>query len=258
MKSVLEYLERSAERFPEKTAFADEYSSISFQELMEHAKGIGSGLAVRGCQRKPVALLMEKSVRTIQIMLGIVYAGGFYVILDTAQPAERLNRILDTLRPELLITAEEYADRAHALAFEGEILSAGELGSNRTDETLLDTLREQQKDVDPLYVLFTSGSTGIPKGVVVCHRSVIDFIDVFTETFGINETDVIGNQAPWDFDVSVKDIYSGLRTGAEVQLIPRQYFSIPMQLLDFLEERKVTNLGGVGSCDGFHHERLYL
>lgn len=69
------------------------------------------------------------------------------------------------------------------------------------------------------------------------HRSVIDFIDCFTELFHITGEDVMGNQAPWDFDVSVKDIYSGLKTGATVQIIPKQYFSIPKNLLDFLVER---------------------
>ena len=74
------------------------------------------------------------------------------------------------------------------------------------------------------------------------HRSVIDFIDCFTELFHITGEDVMGNQAPWDFDVSVKDIYSGLKTGATVQIIPKQYFSIPKNLLDFLVEREVTTI----------------
>ena len=93
------------------------------------------------------------------------------------------------------------------------------------------------------YILFLLlGSTGIPKGVCVSHRSVIDFIETFTKTFDIHENDVIGNQAPWDFDVSVKDIYSTIKTGATMQIIPRQYFSIPVKLLDFLCEREVTTI----------------
>ena len=101
---------------------------------------------------------------------------------------------------------------------------------------MLNEIREQALDVDPLYGIFTSGSTGVPKGVVVGHRSVLDFIDCFTELFDITDKDVMGNQAPWDFDVSVKDIYSGLKTGATVQIIPKQLFSFPMKLIDYLIE----------------------
>ena len=82
----------------------------------------------------------------------------------------------------------------------------------------------------------------MPKGVIVSHRSVIDFIGYFTKIFNITEDDVIGNQAPFDFDVSVKDIYSALYTGATLQIIPKKFFSFPTKLLDYLEDRKVTTL----------------
>ncbi len=101
-------------------------------------------------------------------------------------------------------------------------------------------IRSQMTDQLPLYVNFTSGSTGIPKGVAVSHANVLDFIPVFTETFGIQETDILANQAPFDFDVSVKDIYSGIYTGAKVQIIPREYFSKPMDLMDYLSDHEVT------------------
>ena len=92
------------------------------------------------------------------------------------------------------------------------------------DEAKLQQIRSRHLDIDPLYGIFTSGSTGQPKGVLVCHRSVIDFIDVFTETFSICPNEVIGNQAPWDFDVSVKDIYSTICSGATMQIIPKAIF----------------------------------
>ena len=242
MKNILEYLERSAERFPDKTAFADENTACTFAELRERARRAGSFFASRDLHRRPVPVLMEKSVLTISVMMGIVYGGGFYVILDAAQPADRLNRILETLSAKYLVTEPGTEDIAGGLRFDGEILKAEELVSGETDEAALERIRRASLDIDPLYVLFTSGSTGMPKGVVVCHRSVIDFIDVFTELFGITEKDVIGNQAPWDFDVSVKDIYGGLAAGASVHLIPQKLFSAPVMLMDFLEERGVTNL----------------
>lgn len=74
------------------------------------------------------------------------------------------------------------------------------------------------------------------------HRSVIDFTEHFTELFGFDENDVIGNQAPFDFDVSVKDIYPALKTGATLEVIPKKYFTVPKKLLDFLDDRKVTSL----------------
>ncbi len=88
--------------------------------------------------------------------------------------------------------------------------------------------------------IFTSGSTGRPKGVVVSHRSVIDFMEYFTELFSITAQDVIGNQAPFDFDVSVKDIYATLKAGATMEILPKQLFSFPAKLLDYLCERRVT------------------
>ncbi len=97
-------------------------------------------------------------------------------------------------------------------------------------------------DTNPLYANFTSGSTGEPKGVLVSHRSVIDFIDVFTKKFGISENDIIGNQAPFDFDVSVKDIYSSISTGASLVIIPKKLFSAPAKLLDYICENNVTTL----------------
>lgn len=241
-KNILEYLEKSAQKYPDKTAFADENASCTFKELECTGRKIGTALSRYIAPRNPIPIFMEKSVETIGAFMGAVYAGCFYVLIDTKQPASRLNQILDILKSEVIITSEKYLKDLEKLGFEGKVLMLSELNAVQEDPIILETIRNQAVDIDPLYGIFTSGSTGTPKGVVVGHRSVLDFIDCFTELFNITEKDVIGNQAPWDFDVSVKDIYSGLKTGATVQIIPKQLFSFPTKLIDFLIEREVTTL----------------
>ena len=252
--SVLEYLEEASGRFPDKIAFADPDEAVTFRLLEERAKRIGSALSRILPPRSCVPVCVPKSVKAVCLFMGSVYAGCFYSMMDLKQPEMRLKRILDTLDPSFLAADRETAGIVTSLTVPDEgkkgpvpggqphILYYEELSASEIDESLLEERRNQAADTDPLYVNFTSGSTGQPKGVVVSHRSVIDFIECFTEITGITEHDVLGNQAPLDFDVSVKDIYSGLKTGASVQIIPQRYFSIPTQLLDYLTDHSVTTL----------------
>ena len=241
MKNVLEYLEQSISRCPEKTAFADLETAVTYRDLGGHVRSIGTALAKRVAPGTPVAVFLPKSVRAVEVFFGAVEAGCFYSMLDLKQPESRLLKILETLDTDVIVTSAEYAGAARE-EFQKEPLIYEELVAAEPDETLLGSIRAQHIDTAPLYVNFTSGSTGTPKGVVVCHRSVIDFIDIFTELFGITGDDILGNQAPFDFDVSVKDIYSTIKTGATMQIIPPKFFSIPTDLLDFLADREVTTL----------------
>lgn len=253
MKNVLEWLERSAQRVPEHVAFEDPDGEITFGELAKNAQRIGERLLPYIGWREPVAFYMEKSVLAVQGMFGAVYAGGFYSFLDLRSPKARTDQILDVLQPKVVLTDEANLDAAREVLqgrCEITLLTVEELlrdegAAGHESAGLLRTLaavRARALDTDTLYVNFTSGSTGTPKGVAVAHRSVIDFISCFTEIFGIDETDILANQAPFDFDVSVKDIYSGLCTGAAVALIPRTYFSNPTLLMDYLCDRRVTTL----------------
>jgi hypothetical protein len=150
-------------------------------------------------------------------------------------------KIFNVLKPSVVITDEDKFDRIRECEYKGTVLDINSVEKD-IDEAVLSTIRKNALDTDPLYGIFTSGSTGDPKCVVVCHRSVIDFINVFTETFGITDKDVIGNQAPFDFDVSVKDIYSCIKTGATLIIIPKEYFMFPNNVCDMLDDNNVTTL----------------
>ena len=242
IRNILDYLEQSARHYPDKIAFADEMSTCTYKELWETARSVGTKLANYVPPRSPVPVFMEKRVETIYAFLGAVYAGCFYVLLDPKLPSERLKQILQTLQSEVLVLHPDYEKQFKTLEYEGNVVNILEAVQEEEDAVLLEAIREQRLDIDPLYAIFTSGSTGIPKGVLVSHRSVIDFMEEFVEIFEITDKDVIGNQAPFDFDVSVKDIYSTLKTGATMQIIPKKMFSFPTKLLDYLDEREITTL----------------
>ena len=242
IRNILDYLEQSARHYPDKIAFADEMSTCTYKELWETARSVGTKLANYVPPRSPVPVFMEKRVETIYAFLGAVYAGCFYVLLDPKLPLERLKQILQTLQSEVLVLHPDYEKQFKALEYERNVVNILEALQEEEDAVLLEAIREQRLDIDPLYAIFTSGSTGIPKGVLVSNRSVIDFMKEFVDIFGITDKDVVGNQAPFDFDVSVKDIYSTLKTGATMQIIPKKMFSFPTKLLDYLDEREITTL----------------
>lgn len=240
INNVLTWLENSADKYPNKIAFADETSSVTYLELVNKARALGSFLSERVKPVSPIAVLGNKTVDTVIAFFGTVYAGCYYVPLNPAHPEERRARILNRLDRPLVLVTEGAEELAAAYADNAVFTKDGI--NHAVDGVALENIRRAHIDVNPLYVIFTSGSTGEPKGIAVAHRSVIDFIEEFTDIFSIGSDEVIANQAPFDFDVSVKDIYSTIKSGATMQIIPKAKFSFPVVLIDYLIERKVTTL----------------
>lgn len=243
-RSVLDYLECSACRYPEKTVFADSSEEISYQTLIRKAKGIASGIRRRiGSQaRNPIMVLIDRDVKSVISFFGIVYSGNFYVPIDKELPLERIESMIKSMHPIGMIYQKSHEAIAVAIRESVKKMSYEELLREEIDEMALNEVRGQMLDTDPLYAIFTSGSTGVPKGVVVGNHSVIDLVDVFQETFGFDETCIFGNQAPFDFDVSVKDIYSTIKNGATMYIVPHKLFVMPAKLITFLNEKKINTI----------------
>ncbi len=242
MYNVIDYLENSGKLFPDKIAVIEEEKKITYKELINSSKVVGTYFASEKVFNEPIMIFMDKGIDTLISFFGVVYAGCYYSLLNPELPESRITQIKDTLKSKYVITNDEYMDVAKSYFKDVTILNIKDLKLGKVDEESILLNRLDHIDYDPLYVNFTSGSTGVPKGVVISHRSVIDFIDKFTEIFHFSNEDIIGNQAPFDFDVSVKDIYSAIRVGATLVIVPKKYFSNPAKLLDYICDNKVTSL----------------
>ena len=124
--------------------------------------------------------------------------------------------------------------------FKGVRFNYSEVINHESDEKLLSEIREQMIDMDPVYSIFTSGSTGVPKGVLISQRGMVDLAEWLVNTFNFTENDALGNQTPFYFDGSVKDICICLKSGATLNVIGKKFFTFPKLIIPFLNERKIT------------------
>lgn len=247
-KNILEYLEATAPRLPQKVAYSDGTYHMTFESLLSESRAIGSALLKRGVQREPIAILMAKHPREIAAFYGVVYAGAFYVPLDPEMPASRMELILESVGARMMIVDEKGAKLAQKLSFGGEVLSYDALAAQKADGEALLRVRESQIDTDPIYIVFTSGSTGVPKGVVACHRSVIDYTETLCAALGFSEDTVFANQTPLFFDAPLKELMPVIKFGATAYLVPKKYFLFPMSLCDFLNTHKINTVCWVVSA----------
>lgn len=242
MGGILDYLESSAAAYPEAVAVSDGTRSLTFSALRRMTYGFGTRLLKEEPRGTPVGIYAQRQAGVVAAMLACAAAGCCYVPLNPEAPRDKTRKIL------------RHAGVRTILGFrEGEYDGAEE-GCRyiRLEEDrfpVSETAPEAEiRDRDTLYIIYTSGSTGEPKGIRKSHGSVKDFIEAYVSELGFRQDEVLGNQTPFCFDASAKDIYLMLKTGARMEIIPSEKFIFPVQLIEYLNEKGVTFISWVPSA----------
>ena len=231
--SVLSYLEKAATKHPGKVAVAFRDDAYTYEQLRQTAQHLGYVISEIGVCNKPVAVFAERSVDTIAYFFAALYSGNYYVPIDPNMPLEKIASIFEDAEFSVVLGPESGKSITNALDYTGTYFTKEDQGRICAGLPHVD-------ENAPVYMVYTSGSTGKPKGVLKSHKAVISYIESYCKTFAFSEDEVIGNQTPFFFDASAKDIYLMLKLGCKMEILPSTLFSLPPELIDYLNTKKVT------------------
>jgi amino acid adenylation domain-containing protein len=259
MRGLLQdWVTRKAEHRPEALALVGPEGNLTYGQLEQASNQLARLLHASGCQRGDrVGLLMPKSLAAVISILGILKADGWYVPIDAGSPAARVRKILEAADSRWLLAAGPVTallDELLAADPFRTTLAVGWMGKEPpTGATFHPAFSPQDlasysgapvaarnSSQDPAHILFTSGSTGIPKGVMVTHANVIHFVQWAVTYFGLNCADRLSGHSPLHFDLSTFDLYGTFAAGAQLHLVPPELNLLPNKLAEFIRARQLT------------------
>jgi len=254
-----------AERRPDACALVLGETRISYGQLEAASNRLARLLGAVGCRRGDrVVLLLPKSPTAVISLLAVLKAGGIYVPLDPANPAARVAAIFASCDPRIVLVAGAAARALGELSARGRPAPPYRIGwmdgrdawdlPVRPDFVLSDLEAFPAKPRDPppgacaaAHILFTSGSTGVPKGVVIRHSSVIHFVEWANGYFGPTPEDRHSGHSPLHFDLSTYDVFGTLASGAELHVVPPELNLLPHKLAEFVRASRLTQWFSVPS-----------
>jgi len=250
-------LTESAAQLPEHPALVFGEEHITYKQLDEITSKLARTLLDHGVRRGDrVAVYLNKSAQSVLCLFGILKAGAAYIPLDPNAPPARLSYILQNAGVRCLLTSSrKYGNVRQLLDGGGGIetvvvtdLRAGiedipgvtTVPWSRVQERTAGKISNNTIETDLAYILYTSGSTGVPKGVMISHLNALTFINWCHDEFGVTSSDRVSSHAPLHFDLSIFDIFTTLKSGATIYPVPEEYSIFPKRLIQFIRESKIT------------------
>jgi amino acid adenylation domain-containing protein len=237
--NLLDMFDVTVETKKKEIAIEHNDETITFEQLRERAFSVANYLLKKMdvLINKPIAVFLPKEINTVISDIGILYSGNPFMNLDIKTPMERIFNILDTIKPQVILTNQKYIHlfgQANIRVIDIENIEVD------TETSLIDKQRARLIDTDPMCIINTSGSTGTPKGVVLSHRSFFDFTDWAVEEFMFDGTEIIGSLSPVVFDIFDFELCMLITKGSRLILLDGALAMFPANLLKEIAKRKVS------------------
>ena len=245
MNTILSYFKETVKKFPDNIAVEDVNGEITYKSLDDLSDFVAGNIIEqldKDVKNLPVLVFLPKQIESVVSYIGILKTGNPYVPVDYQLPMQRLQSTLNNLNPVMIIADDASIAKMQDAGIEtsAKICNYSDLIKEVGDLSKVDKCIAETIDVDPAYIMYTSGTTGVPKGVVISHRGIEDYAKWLIDEFDISEEAVFGLQSGFHFDNSVFDMYCSFFTGGKMVIIPEILFMYPTKLLAYMNEKKIN------------------
>lgn len=242
IKNILEYFEKTVEEHGDKVAVIDGERQITFNELAKQAQAVGTAIneISSGQVNSPIGIFLPKSIESIVADIGILYSGNAFMNLDVKTPMPRISIILNVVQPLYIITNKYYFDDIKSIYSQDKIILIEDIANYSSKVELLKEVLKSKIDTDPFCLINTSGSTGIPKSVILNHKSFIDLTDWALTNIKWNDREIMGSLVPIVFDVHIFELCMLMSNGNAIIVIPDTFAAFPVKILQLMNQHKVS------------------